>query len=155
MADYQRLQFHETKHWVWQVHENQSYIGRTILLLKRNTELSFAQCSDEEWLHLKKHCLIYEEFLNALFKPDRFNYGQFGNIYPKLHIHLVPRYRSPRTWTNPAGSHTVTFIDHRWGSNWAPTLPSPMSIDDTYNFAEWFGTQFRLFTDKGFVEYHA
>lgn len=132
MTDFARLEVHESDHWVWQVHENQSYIGRLVFRLKRNLDLSCAHCTEVEWSSLRFEFLRYERFMESLFSPDRFNYGQLGNVYPQLHFHGVPRYRESRCW----GS--CRFVDSRWGRNWSPSPASPLSLPQTYDFAAWF-----------------
>ncbi len=72
------------------------------------------------------------------FAPDRFNYAQLGNIYPRLHCHAVPRYAAPREWRG------ITFTDRRWGKNWPPTPSSPMPLSETYAFAEWVAYLFTV-----------
>jgi diadenosine tetraphosphate (Ap4A) HIT family hydrolase len=130
--DYARLEVYRIGNWVWQVHENQSYLGRMILRLDRPETLSLSQCTSGEWLSLHENIKAFEQILGKLFSPDRFNYAQMGNVYHQLHVQAVPRYKSHRIWANK------TFRDKRWGKNWAPTPPSPLTLPETYRFASWF-----------------
>ena len=52
--------------------------------------------------------------LRTLFKPDKMNYAALSNVSPKIHVHLIPRYRQERVFDN------VIFKDLRWGQNYAP-----------------------------------
>lgn len=52
--------------------------------------------------------------LEILFHPDKFNYSALGNVYPRLHIHIIPRYKSERIF------ESIPFLDERWGQNYAP-----------------------------------
>lgn len=140
--DYSKLQFNESDHWIWSINENQSYLGRIVMLLKRNSEKSFAQCTKEEWLDLQKQLQLYEEFMNSLFKPDRYNYSQLGNAYPKTHVHCVPRYKSERHWNN------INFIDSRWGEHHAPSPPSSLKNEQLYELADWIKQEFSKFHMK-------
>jgi Diadenosine tetraphosphate (Ap4A) hydrolase and other HIT family hydrolases len=133
-VDFARLALLSSGHWTWQVHENQSFLGRLVLHLDRRTEGSIASLSEGEWCDLRVELQAIEAWLSSLFMPDRFNYAQLGNIYPKLHVHVVPRYRSLREW------RSIQFHDVRWGKNWAPTPRSPMTLDQTYDFASWMRT---------------
>lgn len=127
--DFDRLVLRSSPYWVWQVHENQSFIGRTVLRLKRETTGSISTLEEQEWASLLSEVRLWELWLSSLFSPDRFNYAQLGNIYPRLHVHAVPRYAAPRSW------NSVTFLDSRWGHNWSPTPRSPISLNQTYEFA--------------------
>jgi len=134
-VDYARLEVYSLDGWIWQVHENQSYLGRLILRLTRPETGSLSRCTKKEWSSLHESICAYENLLEELFTPDRFNYSQMGNVFPQLHVQAVPRYASERTWRRWA------FHDKNWGSNWAPTPRSPLTIEDTYEFARWFETQ--------------
>jgi diadenosine tetraphosphate (Ap4A) HIT family hydrolase len=35
------------------------------------------------------------------FKPDKINYAAFGDTYPHLHFHLVPKYKGGKSWGGP------------------------------------------------------
>lgn len=129
--DFLRLEVRRTATWVWQLHENQSYLGRCVLRLRREFLGSLAELAEDEWLSLRHEMVLYERIIREIFKPDRFNYGQLGNVFPQLHVHAVPRYQSERAWGG------VTFIDHRWGSNWAPNPESPLAVSRGYELAKW------------------
>jgi diadenosine tetraphosphate (Ap4A) HIT family hydrolase len=124
------------------VHENQSYLGRLILRLRRTELGSLSCCSADEWLSLYENICAYERIVNELFSPSRLNYSQMGNEYPQLHVHAVPRYSSSRTWRGRV------FEDIRWGRNWAPTPASPLTADEIYDFASWFRDETRRRIEK-------
>ena len=42
------------------------------------------------------------------------NYAALSNTSPKIHLHVVPRYKDPRKFSG------VTFSDTRWEKNYAP-----------------------------------
>ena len=52
--------------------------------------------------------------LNHLFLPDKINYAALGNVFERLHVHFIPRYKTKRVFSG------VDFIDTRWGKNYAP-----------------------------------
>ena len=135
--DYGRLEIHHLGNWIWQVHENQSYLGRTILRLRRGETGSLSCCTTDEWLSLHENIKVYESIVTALFSPDRLNYSQMGNVYPQLHVQAVPRYAADRIWRD------TTFKDINWGRNWAPTRQSPLTVHETYEFASWFQSEIR------------
>lgn len=52
--------------------------------------------------------------LSELFNPDRLNYVNLQNEWHHLHIHIIPRYASSRSFDG------ITFVDEKWGKNYAP-----------------------------------
>jgi diadenosine tetraphosphate (Ap4A) HIT family hydrolase len=136
-VDYARLEVHRQGSWIWQVHENQSYLGRMIFRLFRSELGSLARCTADEWISLHENIRAYEYLVKELFAPDRFNYSQMGNEYPQLHVQAVPRYNSGRSWNGRV------FQDMNWGRNWAPTPTSPLAIQETYEFAHWVREEMR------------
>jgi len=132
---FEDLELFVSQHWIWQLHQNQSYLGRMILRLRRENLKSLATCTSEEWRSLQHHVRAYELFSSRLFSPDRYNYCQLGNIYEQLHIHAVPRYKTSRRWSS------YEFNDRRWGRNWPPASASPLTPDVTYEFARWLRTK--------------
>ena len=61
---------------------------------------------------------MVKNVLENVFQPDLFNYASLGNVTPHLHVHIIPRYRTLRLFENQ------TFIDKRWGENFAPYDPN-------------------------------
>lgn len=129
--DYERLEIFRLGQWVWQIHENQSYLGRTVFRLLRLETKSLRSCTPEEWKELHVCICRFEGLMDSLFAPDRYNYSQLGNTFSQLHVHAVPRYASQRTWLN------ARFVDKMWGKNWSPTPRSPLTMAETYRFADW------------------
>lgn len=129
--DYSRLTILSERSWTWILNPNQSYLGRMVLSLNRDSNDSLADLTAEEWSDLQLQIKVFEKFVGEIFSPDRFNYTQMGNIWEHLHIHAIPRYVSQRKWNGHI------FIDRRWGENSAPTPQSPIDIEQTYRLAEW------------------
>ena len=67
-----------------------------------------------KFLELFDILTVYQKALDAIWKPEGWNYAQLGNVIPHLHFHFIPRYRGKRVFED------VTFIDKRWGKNYAP-----------------------------------
>lgn len=123
---------HETPGWTWSLFPNQSYLGRVQLTLRRECHGSLASLSDEEWLDLRRNLQTYEQIMGDLFRPDRFNYEQLGNVWPQVHVHAIPRYASPRTWNG------VAFEDTRWGNLPMPEPDSPIGEPETLRLVDVF-----------------
>ena len=132
---FDELEVFASHNWIWQLHENQSYLGRLIFRLRRETIESFATCTIEEWNSLRLQLRAYEALVTRLFSPDRYNYCQLGNIWEQLHVHAIPRYKTTRQWSS------YEFCDQRWGRNWPPAPPSPLNVSATYDLAKWLRLQ--------------
>lgn len=128
-VDYGRLTIHISRFWIWRLHPNQSYLGRTLFVLRRDLQTSCAECTEAEWISLRLQLVRYERFMAGLFQPDRFNYSQLGNEWPHVHVHAIPRYETSRQWEG------VEFKDTRWGKNPSPKPASPITIEETYRLA--------------------
>jgi diadenosine tetraphosphate (Ap4A) HIT family hydrolase len=48
---------------------------------------------------------------SGLFQPDQFNFAFLISQAPQVHLHVIPRYASPRKWAG------LTFRDDHWGSS--------------------------------------
>jgi diadenosine tetraphosphate (Ap4A) HIT family hydrolase len=80
--------------------KDQAYRGRCILALKdHKTEFFQLDAKDAEAFSRDLSCVskaIYEAF-----SPDKINYAAFGDTYPHLHFHLVPKYKGGKSWGGP------------------------------------------------------
>jgi diadenosine tetraphosphate (Ap4A) HIT family hydrolase len=112
--DYSIFRIKEFNRWELYLHENQCYLGRTFLLAKDITALDFAEMSIGERNDFFAIATELKEILGELFSPDKFNYAALGNVFKRLHVHIIPRYKTPRVFEG------ITFIDHQWGKNYAP-----------------------------------
>jgi diadenosine tetraphosphate (Ap4A) HIT family hydrolase len=41
------------------------------------------------------------KIMQRLYSPDKINIGALGNLVPQLHIHIIGRFRSDRSWPGP------------------------------------------------------
>lgn len=108
------LAIKEYKYWTVFLHESQCYIGRVYLLAKENHERDFLEVEGEEREEFFQIGRSIKQALTALFMPDRINYAMLSNKFKKLHVHIIPRYKSSRFFSR------IEFIDRRWGQNYAP-----------------------------------
>jgi diadenosine tetraphosphate (Ap4A) HIT family hydrolase len=80
--------------------KDQTYRGRCILAIKEHKTEVFQLSADEVEAFgrdmAKASKAIYEAF-----KPDKINYAAFGDTYPHLHFHLVPKYKGSKSWGGP------------------------------------------------------
>lgn len=115
--DYNQLKIKSYKHWEVFLHENQCYLGRVFVQLKDESAKGVEDFLAIDGEIRDEFFMIGDEVKAAqkvLFQPDRMNYASLSNTSPKIHVHLVPRYKESREF---AGE---TFVDVRWGKNYAP-----------------------------------
>lgn len=113
---YERFLIRGFRYWELYLHQNQVYLGRCYLALRReDAEDPFIDCTVPEQGELGD-ILAFRLIpaLERLFQLDKPNYANLRNVWPRCHWHVIPRYAIPRTF---AGE---TFTDERWGHNWSP-----------------------------------
>ncbi len=114
-VDYELLKIKSYKHWDLYLHENQCYLGRTFVQLKKEDGVDDFLSIEGE---VRDEFFLIGEYVKAalktLFQPDKMNYAALSNTSPVIHVHIVPRYKESRTFAG------VVFKDVRWGKNYAP-----------------------------------
>lgn len=104
-------------HWRVFAAPEQNYLGKCIVALRRHEE-DFLALTEDEREDMWKAAHGVRDALSRLFAPDHFNYQVLGNSVRHVHMHLTPRYTSPREFGG------VTFTDTHWG-----TWPFPVDQD--------------------------
>ncbi|MFH0831883.1 MAG: HIT family protein [archaeon] len=112
--EYEELLIKDYKYWTIYLYKNQYYLGRVYIWAKRENAFDFMDITSEEQKEFFEIGRAVKKALKKLFNPDLFNWVSQGNITPHLHIHLIPRYASPRKFGE------IDFNDERWGKNYAP-----------------------------------
>ena len=108
-AEWPKLDIATFNGWRLSVAANQHVLGWLIIFPPLDEEISIVHLTDEQIIQFKRVGLIAEELLRRTFRSEWFNYLQEGNGVRKLHIHLEPRYSTPREF---GGFH---FTDEGWG----------------------------------------
>lgn len=112
--DFEKLKIKEYEQWIVYLHQNQYYLGRMYIWSRRENALDFMEMNEEEKKELFKIGQELKKVLSLSFKPDLINYSILGNVAKHLHIHVIPRYSSNRTFDG------IKFADRQWGKNYAP-----------------------------------
>jgi diadenosine tetraphosphate (Ap4A) HIT family hydrolase len=99
----------ETPAWTLAVNRNQGLLGKTMLVLRRECS-AVIEMDPDEWSRLRLELQRVVPALERLFQPDQFNFAFLMNLDAQVHLHIVPRYASPRRW------HDLDFVDSHWGS---------------------------------------
>jgi diadenosine tetraphosphate (Ap4A) HIT family hydrolase len=82
-------------HWRVIVNRNQTTLGKVFVVLNRH-ETDIVNLTDDEVLALWTAIRSVKDVLVSRFQPDHFNYAFLMNQDPHVHLHVIPRYNSPR-----------------------------------------------------------
>lgn len=96
--------------WTVAINRNQNLLGKTMLVLNRPAT-AVTELSADEWLTLHDELRRLTKALHSLFEPDQFNYAFLMNQDAQVHLHVVPRYATVRSWRG------LVFDDPHWGSS--------------------------------------
>ena len=96
-----QYQVYETAFWSVYLSDEQDYIGRCILVLKRHCS-SMSELNEDEWEDLRKLICKVETCLKTVLGAALCNWSCLMNSFykesepdPHLHIHVRPRYDKP------------------------------------------------------------
>jgi diadenosine tetraphosphate (Ap4A) HIT family hydrolase len=79
---------------------DQTYRGRCILALKdHKTELF--QLGAAELEAFGRDMAKASKAIYDAFSPDKINYAAYGDTYPHVHFHLVPKHKDGKSWGGP------------------------------------------------------
>lgn len=112
-ASFERFVVKDYKHWTLFIHANQFILGRVYIWAKRKDCLDFADITLEEREELFEVMKKVKVALSKLFQPDLFNWDALGNYTHHMHLHVLPRYRTPRTFDGRE------FKDVSWGNRYS------------------------------------
>jgi diadenosine tetraphosphate (Ap4A) HIT family hydrolase len=113
-GEFEQFRIRNYEHFAVFLHKSQYYLGRTYIHLHRDTIFDLHDMLPDEQKEFFKVGHDLKHALKRAFDPDRFNDASLGNEYDHLHIHIIPRYRTPRVFDN------IKFTDENWGKNYAP-----------------------------------
>jgi diadenosine tetraphosphate (Ap4A) HIT family hydrolase len=54
---------------------------------------------------LMEEIVLTSRVLTEIYKPDKLNIGQMGNLVSYLHIHVIGRFHHDRAWPGPVWGH--------------------------------------------------
>ncbi|MCL5430554.1 MAG: HIT family protein, partial [Candidatus Marsarchaeota archaeon] len=111
--------FLNTMHWVVALHEDQKYIGRCKVILKRHAG-DLDQLSDAEWSDLSRLVKKLENSLRLSFNATMFNWTCLMNEAfrktsapnPHVHWHFRPRYKKNVKFSG------LVFVDKEFGTHY-------------------------------------
>ncbi len=77
--------------------KEQSHRGRMIVACKKHVD-DITDLSKEERTAFMEDVSHVAEIMHELFKPDKINFGAYGDTMHHLHFHLVPKYKDGYEW---------------------------------------------------------
>ena len=95
--------------WTLAINRNQNLLGKSVLVLNRHCE-RVLDLTAEEWANLHPYVARVTAALDSLYAPDSYNLAFLMNLDAHVHLHIVPRYASPRQWRGE------TYSDPHYGS---------------------------------------
>ena len=109
----------ETKHWKVYLNPDQYYLGRSVVVAKRDVG-SLSDLTKDEWLDFTELIKKIEATYKKSFGATMFNWTcLMNNAYkndppnPHVHWHLLPRYKKAVTFKG------IDFGDNEFGSHYA------------------------------------
>ncbi len=95
--------------WILAVNRNQDLLGKSMVVLRRDCT-SVIEILNKEWAALRFELRRLVPALEQLFHPDQMNFAFLMNQDAQVHLHVVPRYASTRSWRGSV------LEDPHWGS---------------------------------------
>jgi diadenosine tetraphosphate (Ap4A) HIT family hydrolase len=103
----------ESTHWRIAINRNQNLLGKVFVALRRHEE-SVSELTSDEWSELREELRWAIDRLNEAFAPDHFNCAFLQNQDRHVHLHVIPRYASTRTFAERE------FADPDWPDHYRP-----------------------------------
>lgn len=108
----------ETKYWIVLLADEQAYLGRSYVTLKRHCG-DLVDLEKEEWSELLDLIRKLEAAVRSAFKPALFNWNCLMNLAyqndppnPHIHWHFIPRYNYK------VKLNGITFNDPEFGHHY-------------------------------------
>lgn len=77
--------------------KEQSHRGRVIVACKKHVD-DITMLTAEERIQYMEDVSHVAEILHELFRPEKINFGAYGDTMHHLHFHLVPKYKDGFEW---------------------------------------------------------
>ncbi len=136
-----RFQVYESKSWSVFLSDEQDYIGRCILVLKRHCN-SLPELTADEWEELRSLVCKVEACLKAVLGATLCNWScLMNNFYkkpapdPHLHIHVRPRYDKPVVING--NTYTDSEFGHHYAARKSGVIPAKDQEEVFIRLKEW------------------
>ena len=136
-----QYQVYETAFWSVFLSDEQDYIGRCILVLKRHCS-SMSEMTEDEWEDLRKLICKVETCLKTVLGATMCNWSCLMNSFykdsepnPHLHIHVRPRYNKPVMLNG--STYTDNEFGHHYALHKCGTIPAKDKEEVFTRLKEW------------------
>ena len=136
-----QFQVCESKSWSVFLSDEQDYIGRCILVLKRHCD-SLSELTDDEWDELRDLVFKVEACLKAVLGATLCNWSCLMNSFykeavpdPHLHIHVRPRYDKPVMLNG--NTYNDDEFGHHYALNKSGAIPAEDKQEVFIRLKEW------------------
>ena len=137
---------YESKLWMVFLSDEQDYIGRCILVLKRHCH-SLSELTEDEWGELRDLVCKVEECLKTVLEAALCNWSCWMNSFyktpepdPHLHIHVRPRYDKPVKVNG--NTYTDSEFGHHDGLHKSGAIPAEDREEVFLRLKEWMNRSF-------------
>lgn len=120
----------ESAYWYVFLADNQDYIGRCVIVLKRHSE-SLSDLDLSEWIELKELINRLEKCFEKILGADLCNWSCLMNDFyksttpnPHLHLHVRPRHSKAITINGSS------YIDTEFGRHYQPKKETLLTNDN-------------------------
>lgn len=79
------------------IFKEQSHYGRLIVAHKKHVS-EIVELTKEERVEFFEEINMIAKAMHLAFKPQKINYGAYGDTGHHLHFHLVPKYKDDYEW---------------------------------------------------------
>lgn len=86
---------------------NQTYPGYCILIFDKYHANGLDDLAADEYSLFMQDLYRSSKAVKAACKPEHINYASLGNLFPHLHIHLIPRYLDDPRWGAPIWTDAI------------------------------------------------
>lgn len=131
--EYENYTVKKYDHWDLQLFgDSQYFIGRSVIVFRDAHIEDICDATDAALLELLNHIIPdLKGALESLFSPDLYNYASLGNDARHLHIHVIPRYKTPVQFDKR------TFEDEFWNRDYALNDNQRMLNEETMTYLQW------------------
>ena len=147
-AEDKQFQVYESKSWSVFLSDEQDYIGRCILVLKRHCN-AMSDLTADEWDELRGLVIQVEACLKAVLGAALCNWSCLMNSFyketnpnPHLHIHVRPRYDKPVMLNG--STYTDSGFGHHYALNKSGKIPAEDKKEVFILLKEWLNSQCRF-----------
>ena len=72
-----------------------------ILVPRRSNIVELFDLSKDDRNQLDYEIVEASKFINDIFKPDKINIANLGNIVSQFHVHIIARFSNDKAWPEP------------------------------------------------------